>query len=188
MRRLKKWGLVFLTLYVLMTILAYTYQEKLVFFPSKMPMDHTFDFCQPFEELFLKTIDGANLNAVHMKQDSAKGVIVYFHGNSGNISHLIHVANLFSRKEYESILVDYRSYGKSTGELSEQALYTDAQLFYDYAAEKYDESNIILYGRSFGTGIATWLASKNNCRKLILESPFYSALALGKHRVSVFAD
>ncbi|SIS74558.1 hypothetical protein SAMN05421766_103774 [Zobellia uliginosa] len=182
MRRLKKWGLILVFLYVLIAVLAYTYQERLVFFPSKMPLSHTYDFCQDFEEFYLTANDGAKLNAVHIKQPEAKGVVLYFHGNSGNISHLGHVANLFSRKGYESVLVDYRTYGKSTGEVSEQALYDDAQMFYDYIREKYDEEDILVYGRSFGTGIATWLASKNEPKKLILESPFYSAVALGKHR------
>lgn len=182
MRRLKKWGLVLLILYISLTVLSYTYQERLIFFPNEMPQNHIYDFCQPFKEFFLTAEDGAKLNAVHIEQDSAKGIILYFHGNSGNISHLNHVANLFSRNGYESVLVDYRTYGKSTGELSEKALYDDAQLFYDYALEKYDTDDVILYGRSFGTGIATWLASKNEPSKLILESPFYSAVALGKHR------
>ncbi|CAZ98275.1 alpha/beta fold hydrolase [Zobellia galactanivorans] len=182
MRRLKKWGLILVILYVLIAVLAYTYQERLVFFPSKMPLSHTYDFCQDFEEFYLTANDGAKLNAVHIKQPEAKGIVLYFHGNSGNISHLTHVANLFSRKGYESVLVDYRTYGKSTGEVSEQALYDDAQMFYDYIREKYDEEDILVYGRSFGTGIATWLASKNEPKKLILESPFYSAVALGKYR------
>ena len=182
MRRLKKWGIILVIVYVLIAFLAYTYQERLVFFPSKMPLNHTYDFCQDFEEFNLTTDDGAKLNAVHIKQDSSKGLILYFHGNSGNISHLIHVANLFSAKGYESILVDYRTYGKSTGKVSEAALYKDAQLFYDYAKQRYQEKEIILYGRSFGTGIATWLASENEPEKLVLESPFYSAVALGKHR------
>ena len=182
MRRLKKWGVILVIVYVLIAFLAYTYQERLVFFPSKMPLNHTYDFCQDFEEFNLTTDDGAKLNAVHIKQDSSKGLILYFHGNSGNISHLIHVANLFSAKGYESILVDYRTYGKSTGKVSEAALYKDAQLFYDYAKQRYQEKEIILYGRSFGTGIATWLASENEPEKLVLESPFYSAVALGKHR------
>ncbi|MBU2946410.1 alpha/beta hydrolase [Zobellia uliginosa] len=182
MRRLKKWGLILTILYVLITVIAYKYQERLVFFPSTMPLNHTYDFCQDFKEFNLTAKDGAKLNAVHIKQDSSKGVVVYFHGNSGNISHLIHVANLFSQKGYESILVDYRTFGKSTGIMSEQALYDDAQLFYDYAKEMYGEDEILVYGRSFGSGIATWLASNNKPEKLVLESPFYSAVTLGKHR------
>lgn len=182
MRKLKKWGAVLIVVYILMAASAYAYQEKLVFFPSKMPLNHTYDFCQEYEEFFLTAEDGARLNAVHVKRDSAKGIILYFHGNSGNISHLVHVANLFSKKGYESVLVDYRTYGKSSGAMSEQALYDDAQLFYDHILKTFDEKNVILYGRSFGTGIATWLASQNNPKKLILESPFYSAVALGQHR------
>lgn len=182
MRKFKKWALFLILLYVSLTFLAYGYQERLIFFPSKMPLNHTYDFCHDFEEIFLKTEDGAELNAVHIKQPESKGIVIYFHGNSGNISHLNHVANLFSSKGYESLLVDYRTYGKSTGELSEEALYSDAQLFYDYILENYEEKNIVIYGRSFGTGIATWLASKNNPAKLILESPFFSAVALGSHR------
>lgn len=182
MRRLKNLALILLVGYALLTLSAYFFQERLIFFPSKMPMNHTYDFCQPYEEFFIATEDGARLNAVHIKQDNPKGVVLYFHGNSGNISHLNHVANRFSGKGYESILVDYRTYGKSSGKLSEEALYKDAEKFYDYALEHYDEHKIILYGRSFGTGLATWLASEHHPAKLILESPFYSAVDLGSHR------
>ncbi|HEA23347.1 hypothetical protein LCGC14_1411750 [marine sediment metagenome] len=182
MRRLKIWSIVLIILYSFIAISAYFYQERLIFFPSELPLNHEYDFCQEFNEFYLTADDGARLNAVHIKQDSAKGVILYFHGNSGNISHLIHVANLFSEKGYESVFVDYRTYGKSKGAMSEQALYDDAQLFYDYLLKTNEEKHIVLYGRSFGTGIATWLASQNTPQKLILESPFFSAVALGQHR------
>lgn len=186
MRRLKKISIVLAVLYVLLLLLAYNFQERLIFFPSKMPMSHQYDFCQDFEEFNLTADDGAVLNAVHIKQDSAKGVVLYFHGNSGNISHLGHVANLISRKGYDAILVDYRTYGKSTGKMSEEAIKQDAQLFYNYTLTKYNEDKIILYGRSFGTGVATGLAAANAPKKVILESPFYSAVALGKYRFPIF--
>lgn len=182
MRRLKKIGIVLVFLYVLLVISTYFFQERLIFFPSKMPMQHEYGFCQPFEEFFLTTDDGAKLNAVHIKNNSTKGVALYFHGNSGNVSHLGHVANLLTSKGYDAILVDYRTYGKSTGEMSEQALNNDAQLFYDYVLKEYAENEIVLYGRSFGTGIVSGLAAKNNPCRLILESPFSSAVDLGSHR------
>jgi len=182
MRRLKKIGIVLVVLYIVVLVSSYVFQERLVFFPSKMPMQHEYDFCQPFEELFLTASDGAKLNAVHIKNNSNKGVVLYFHGNSGNVSHLGHVANLLTRQGYDAILIDYRTYGKSTGAISEGALNDDAQLFYDYALKTYAENEIVLYGRSFGTGIATRLASKNNPCRLVLESPFSSAIDLGKHR------
>ena len=181
-RWLKRIGAVAAILYTLIVYLSYTHQERLIFFPSKMPMNHTYDFCPDFEEFFITAEDGAKLNAVHIKQDSAKGVVLYFHGNSGNISHLGHVANLFHRKGYDAFLIDYRTYGKSTGTMSEEAIKNDAQLFYDHALKSYNEDRIVLYGRSFGTGIASGLAASNTPRKLILESPFYSAVSLGAHR------
>ncbi len=182
MRKLKITGVVLAVLYAVIVYFAYSYQEKLVFFPSKMPMNHTYDFCQNYEELFLTAPDGAKLNAVHIRTEKRKGIILYFHGNSGNVSHLGHVANLFDRKGYDAFLIDYRTYGKSTGTMSEEALKKDAQLFYDHALTLYNENEIILYGRSFGTGVATGLAATNSPKKLILESPFYSALSLGEHR------
>ena len=186
MRRLKKNGIVLAVLYVLLLGVTYAFQEKLIFIPSKMPANHVYDFCQPYEEFWLTAPDGARLNAVHIQNNSQKGVVLYFHGNSGNISHLIHVANLVTRYDYDAIFVDYRTYGKSTGELSEAAIKSDAQLFYDYAMQRYEESKIVVYGRSFGTGVASGLAAENNPCKLILESPFYSAVALGKHRFPIF--
>lgn len=185
MRRLKKIGIILVVFYCLLIGSAYYFQERLIFFPSKMPMQHVYDFCQPFEELFLTAPDGAKLNAVHIKNNSTKGVVLYFHGNSGNVSHLSHVANLLSNKGYDAVLVDYRTYGKSTGAMSEQALNDDAQLFYDYALKHYAENEIVVYGRSFGTGVASGLAAKNNPCRLILESPFSSAVDLGKHRFPI---
>ncbi|WP_396637875.1 alpha/beta hydrolase [Maribacter sp. R77961] len=186
MRRLKKIGIVLVILYVLLLGFTYIFQEKLIFIPSKMPANHVYDFCQPYEEFWLTAKDGAKLNAVHIQNNSQKGVVLYFHGNSGNISHLIHVANLVTRYDYDAIFVDYRTYGKSTGEMSEAAIKSDAQLFYDYTKQRYDESKIVVYGRSFGTGVASGLAAANSPCKLILESPFYSAVALGKHRFPIF--
>lgn len=186
MRRLKKIGLFILVLYLILLGSAYIFQEKLIFIPSKMPLNHTFDFCQNHQEFWLTADDGAKLNAVHIKNNSNKGVVLYFHGNSGNISHLNHVANLITKYGYDGIFVDYRTYGKSTGELSEEAIKTDAQLFYDYAKNSYEENDIIVYGRSFGTGVASGLAANNTPGKLVLESPFYSAVELGRHRFPIF--
>jgi len=78
--------------------------------------------------------------------------------------------------------MDYRTYGKSTGKLSEKALFMDGQLFYEYALRHYNESSISLYGRSLGTGIASKLASENNPYKLILETPYYSLMDVGQNR------
>ena len=136
--------------------------------------------------MFLKTEDGAVINAIHFKTENPKGVILYFHGNAGNLSRWGEITEFFVEKNYDVFVMDYRTYGKSTGKLSEQALYKDAQMCYDYILERYKKTEIIIYGRSLGTGMATYLASNNNPKKLILETPFYSLADVAKGRFSLF--
>jgi len=81
--------------------------------------------------------------------------------------------------------MDYRTYGKSTGKLSEAAMYSDAQYCYDYLLKHYSESQITLYGRSLGTGIAAYIASKNKAKQLILETPYYSIYDVAKDRFPI---
>ena len=162
--------------------MLYFLQEKLIFLPSKLPHDFEYSFSRDFEEINLKTEDDVILNAVHFKQVNPKGLILYFHGNAGDLSRWGNITSFFVDKEYDVLVMDYRTYGKSTGKLSEEALHDDAQLFYNYALEQYDETKITLYGRSLGTGIAANLASKNKPNKLILETPYYSLLDVAKER------
>jgi len=151
--------------------MLYFIQEKMIFLPTKLPQDYRYSFRHDFEEINLKTDDGFVLNSIHFKQLKPKGLILYFHGNAGDLSRWGNITSFFADKNYDVLVMDYRTYGKSTGKLSEDALHNDAQLFYEYALERYDESDIILYGRSLGTGIATKLAANNNPDRLILETP-----------------
>lgn len=182
MKRLKTAAIILLFLYAMLVLMAFGFQERLIFLPDPLPLNYKYEFHQPYEEIFITADDGAKLNVIHLQQENAKGAILYFHGNSGNISKLGHVADLLSGKGYDIFLVDYRTYGKSTGKISEAALRVDAQLLYNMALEVYDENKIIIYGRSLGTGIASGLAAANHPQKLILESPFYSGVEIGAHR------
>ncbi len=182
MQKLQKTARFILFFYALLLIMMYFFQEKLIFLPTKLPQDYEYTFNRPFEEFNLTSNDSAVLNAVHFKQDNPKGVILYFHGNAGDLSRWGDIVTFFVDKKYDVIVMDYRTYGKSTGKLSEKALYNDAQLFYDYTMKQYQESEITLYGRSLGTGIATKLASHNNPKRLILETPFYSLIEVARNR------
>lgn len=164
----------------------YFFQEKLIFLPTTLSQDYEFKFSNPFKELFLESDDGATINAIHFKTTQPKGVILYFHGNSGDLSRWGKITEFFVEKHYDVFVMDYRTYGKSKGELSEQALYNDAQMCYDYLLEQYQESEITIYGRSIGTGMATHLASRKQPNRLILETPFYSLEDVAKHRFPVF--
>lgn len=185
-QKIKKAIVILLGIYVVIGMSLYFIQEKLMFHPIHMSKDLKYEFSQPFEELFLKSNDGAVINAIHFKTENPKGVILYFHGNASNLSLMGPTANYFMKHGYDIFFMDYRTYGKSLGKLSEQALYDDAQMCYDYLAKRYDESDITVYGRSLGTGIATYVASKNKPKRLILEAPYYSVLDIAQHRFPIY--
>ncbi len=185
MRRVKKGFILIVSAIVLITIGLYFMQEKLIFLPTKLSQDYVYQFQELFEELFFDSEDGARLNALHFKLDDPKGVVLYFHGNAGDLSRWGGITSHFTKYGYDVIVMDYRTYGKSTGELSEENLYKDAQLFYDYALESYPENQITVYGRSIGTGFATYIASKNEPSKLILETPFFNFSEAANNRIPI---
>lgn len=164
----------------------YFLQEKLLFLPSELPQDYQYQFNYPFEEVFLTPEKDVSINAIHFKTENPKGVILYFHGNAGDLSRWGTIAEFFVAKDYDVFIMDYRTYGKSKGKLSEQPFYDDAQYCYDYLLKSYSEEKITLYGRSLGTGISTFLASKNNPKQLILETPYFSILDVAKQRFPIF--
>ena len=157
-------------------------QEKFIFLPTQLPEEYSYSFENEFEEFFLTNPDGARLNALHFKTNKPKGVILYFHGNAGDLSRWGEIANRFLDFEYDVIVMDYRGYGKSTGKRSESSLFEDAQLFYEHTAKLFSKDDIVVYGRSLGCSIATHVASKNEIKKLILETPFYNLTDVAQDR------
>ena len=166
--------------------ILYTLQEKILFRPTVLESNYQFQFQSEFEEINLKSKDGAIINALHFKAENPKGVILYFHGNAGDLSRWGKIAERFLEYNYDIFIMDYRTYGKSRGELSEQALYADAQLCYDYVYKSFPPEKVTVYGRSLGSGIATYLASKHSTNQLILETPYYSILDVAQYRFPMF--
>lgn len=185
-RRLRNIVLGAIVLYILIGSFLYAFQESMIFHPWDLPQDHTYEFQHDFEELFLRTEEDAVINALHFKAENSKGVILYFHGNAGHLQRWGAITSHLIDKGYDLFIIDYRTFGKSKGELSEEALYHDAQFCYDYLVEKYATEDIIIYGRSLGSGVASKLASENKASHLILESPFYSLADVAKTRFPIF--
>ncbi|MDA0195029.1 MAG: alpha/beta hydrolase [Bacteroidetes bacterium] len=173
--------LVAIGLYATGILFLYSAQEAFIFQPEKLEPDYKFEFASEFEEINLKTLDGAVLNALHFKADSAKGLILYFHGNAGNLKRWGEIVQYQVNLGFDVLVMDYREYGKSNGEWSYENFLTDADLFYQYAMERYNESEIIVYGRSLGTGFASWVTSQHRPRMLILESPYTSIVEMGEY-------
>ena len=175
-------GLILLVIVSSIGGLLYFFQERLIFFPEKLPADHRFQFAQPFEEIIITTDDNTKLSNVLFKAPSAKGVIFYLHGNAGSLDSWGDVATVYTDLNYDLFMIDYRGYGKSEGHInSEKKLYADVQLAYNTLKSRYDESNIVVLGYSIGTGLATKIAAFNNPRLLILQAPFYNFTDLVKN-------
>ena len=160
--------------YVLLCLLFYFCQHFFFFRPEVLPTHFKYEYAFPFEERTFDTPDGGTINAIHFTVPNRQGVVFYLKGNSRSIKGWGKFAKDFLGKGYDFFMMDYRGFGKSRGHRSETVLYSDAGQIYDWLKTKYREHEIILYGRSFGSGIAAQLASHNQPRMLILDSPYYS--------------
>ena len=169
-------GIIIVTLVLILLTVIYALQDKLIFFPEKIAREYSFPFDDSFQEVFLKTPDNAELHALHFKTKApvTKGVILYFHGNAGSLRSWGYLAPDLLLFGYDVFMVDYRGFGKSTGTRTEASLHQDAQLAYNYLLKHYPEDNIVIFGRSIGTGVAVPLAAQNHPKLLLLETPFYS--------------
>ena len=166
--------------YLLVVGFLYFAQESFLFQPKKLEKDHHFAFDESFEEVHLETEDGAFLHALHFKREEPKGVIIYFHGNAGNLERWGEIVQYHVGLNYDVLIMDYRKYGKSEGDWYYEGFLNDAEAIYQYALQQYYEEDIIVYGRSLGTSFASWVASQFKPKKLILEAPFTSVAEMGE--------
>lgn len=168
--------------YVLVNVVVFYLQKKFIFHAESLPISHEFQFEIPFEEINLVSLDGETLNGVHFQHPKAKGLLLYFHNHSGNIQLWGQSMSLFYNAGFDVVLMDYRGYGKSGGNFTERLMLSDAQTWYNYALESFDENKIVLYGRGIGSCFATKCAAENHPGLLILESAVYSlAYAAKRH-------
>jgi pimeloyl-ACP methyl ester carboxylesterase len=159
---------------VFLSVVVYLLQDKFIFKPEKLSLDFEFKYDAPFEEINFDVAPGVRINGLHFFRNETKGIILYFHGNSRSIKGWAKYARDFYRYNYDVVLVDYRGFGKSTGKRGEEDMLEDMQFVYKTLAAKYGEENLIIYGRSLGSGFAAKLAADNHPRYLILDAPYYN--------------
>src|SRR5664279_1037926 len=174
--RIFRWAKIIVIVYSAAGIALYYLQEKFLFRPIPLPPGYQYKFDIPFREVNIPLNATDNLSLVQFfPQDSIpKGVVLYFHGNRDNINRYAKYVTNFTKHGYEVWITDYPGYGKTTGKFTEENVYNQAMEVYKLANSKFEKNNIIVYGKSLGSGIASWLASKEPCRRLILETPYYS--------------
>jgi fermentation-respiration switch protein FrsA (DUF1100 family) len=186
MHALKMLAGIVIVLYVVVIVVLYTLQSRLIFFPGKLPPDFKFTARDDCQELFLPTRDGERINALFFP-NRGNSVILYFHGNAGDLGGWQFVAQDFLSTGCNFLIIDYRGYGKSSGKISENGLYLDADAAYDYLIQKgFAPEDILIYGRSIGSGVAVDLASRKTCKGLILEAPYSSMGKLATEKFPFF--
>ncbi len=160
----------------------YSFQEKLLYFPDKNLIASPRDLNLNFENIFFQTKDKKTLHAWFIKNDKAKFTILFCHGNAGNISHRLESIDLFHQLHLNVFIFDYRGYGKSNGTPSEEGSYEDVFSAWNYLTKEkqINENQIIIFGRSLGGAIASFLASKVKSKAVVLESTFSSFHSIAK--------
>ncbi|MFC2570882.1 MAG: alpha/beta hydrolase [Campylobacter sp.] len=190
---------IFLVVYVAVLALLYFFQERLMFFPSKLEPNHDFSFDRPFEEINLD-VNGTRISGLKFLVQSRgggqiygdangegrakNGAAIFFHGNAGNLQGWGGYARFFTDLGYDFYLFDYRGYGKSGGEISSQEqLYADADAMMQLVLREYDASEVAAVGYSVGSGLAARAAQKYGAKQLVLIAPYFSLEELAREKM-----
>ena len=176
--------------YGVVLVLVFLFQSHLVFFPGtgRESVLTPQSYGLRFESVSIRTTDGETLDAWWVPAEGARGVVLFFHGNAGNISHRLDYLQMFHRLRYTTLIIDYRGYGKSTGTPSEAGTYRDAEAAWEYLrhARMARPQDVVIAGESLGAAVATWLAAEvtlttgESPRAVLLFSTFTSVNDLGQ--------
>ena len=167
--------------YLLLVAFVYARQGSMVFFPSKEIEATPRDIGLAYEDITLSTEDRKNISAWFVPSGKERGVVLFCHGNAGNISHRLDSIRIFHDLGLSVLIFDYRGYGRSEGSPTEKGTYLDAEAAWAYLvnARKVRPEKVILFGRSLGAGVAAEMALRHRAAGLIMESAFMSVPSLG---------
>jgi len=162
--------------YGMMVLCLFFFQSKLLYFPSRDIVATPALVGLPYESVTLATEDHVQLDGWFLPVAEPRGVVLFFHGNAGNISHRLDSLSIFHELGLSVLIFDYRGFGRSEGRISEEGSYRDAEAAVRYLMEEQDVplQNMVYFGRSLGGAIAAHLAMKVTPAALIIESTFTS--------------
>ena len=171
-----------IAIYVLVLILLFIFQRSLMYLP--LENNYSGDKLKvKVEKVNIVTSDNINLLGwLHKKDLNKFKTIVYFHGNAGTLENRIHKLNHFKDMDVNFLIIAWRGFSGNKGKPSEKGLYIDANSAIKWLKKLgLEEKDIILYGESLGTGVATEIAQSNNYAGLVLETPFTSMVEAAKN-------
>lgn len=171
------------SVWVLLTALLYFMQPHFVYYPSTTVAYDPGDLGLEFEDLMLETADGVRVHAWFIPRPQAHHTLLFLHGNAGNIGDRLEFIRIFYDLGLSILILDYRGYGRSEGNPSEDGTYHDAQAAWNFltAERGLDPRHIVIYGQSLGGAVAAWLAARVTAGALILDSTFTSIVDMGRH-------
>ena len=186
--------------YVLLGLLLYVFQGSMVFLaglPGRTLDATPREIGLEFEDVHIDTADGERLHgwfvpASPNSESGPRGVLLFFHGNAGNISHRLESIEIFHRLGLDVLIVDYRGYGQSTGRPSEGGTYRDARAAWDHLVDGRGiaPDRIVVFGRSLGGAVGAWLASQLPSdaapAAVIVESSFTSGVDMARRLYPVY--
>lgn len=174
---------------LLLNAMMYFQQSHMIFFPMTRLEQTPADWGLEYEDVNFNTEDNVQLHGWYIPQPQSEHVLLFFHGNAGNISHRRESIEVFHRLGLNVLIIDYRGYGQSQGKPSEQGFYQDATATWRYLTEQkgFAPEQIIIFGRSIGGVIAARLAAEVEARGLILESTLSSARDFARQVFKVLA-
>lgn len=160
--------------YIAIGVFLYVKQRSFIYFPTPL-VEH------PFKKIVFQN-GSEQINVVHVSKNNPQ-VIVYFGGNAESVAHTAHSLSQ-NFPGHDIYLMDYRGYGESSGEPTEQGIKSDALLLIDSVAGKYQQ--VIVMGRSLGTGVAVYAASQRQFDKLILITPYDSIERVAQRQYPIY--
>jgi hypothetical protein len=151
-------------------------QDRMLYFPSRTIAATPADAGIPFEEVVFAAEDGVRLHGWFVPAQGARFTVLFCHGNGGNIGSLIETAAGFRDLGCNTLVFDYRGYGRSEGSPEEEGTYRDALAAWEMLTRERGvrAEEIIVAGRSLGGAVAAWLAARRRPAALVLEAAFTS--------------
>jgi len=174
MRLLVLFPIVLVAAYLLVAIIMYFYQDKMVFVPSRNNVLTPDEIGLEFEEVRLQVSEQESIHGWYFPVDTSASTVLFCYGNAGNKSRRTTSILFFTELGVNLAIFDYRGYGQSDGSPGEQNCYDDVKKVYDWLVNEKNipPAKIIIFGRSLGGAIATELAARVQCAGLIVESSF----------------
>lgn len=173
--------LIIFSVYGVIHLLAFWFQDLLFFHPEKLQAGFKFKYPSTFEEIQLKGTNDSLIDCLYFPKEGATKVIFYFKGNTRSIKGWSKFSKDFHANNYSFFIFDYPGFGKSTGDRNVETICSNAQIAYDWVKTRFNEKDVVIYGRSLGAGFAGHIAMMNDPALLILDSPFYNFRKLANY-------